>query len=207
MTINTLVNITFGWIFADFMSGFFHWFEDRYLSSDMYKPKDTIDLNIFQKIILNIAISNERHHALPRYMLKNNFFNTINTTLYISIPLIIIFYLTNCLFTPFILSFIFFGILSNQFHKYSHMTKSELNPFIIFLQNNWIILNPENHRKHHVNGVNTYCVTNGVCNIILDKIDFWNNLEKLIIKYFNIHPSDVKPLEKNYYFFNMKSLY
>ena len=57
------------------------------------------------------------------------------------------------------------------------MVHSKPHPIIRFLQNSRLILNHEEHHRHHQGEFdNGYCIINGWCNPILEKIDYWRKL-------------------------------
>jgi len=165
-------------LIADFITGIFHWLEDTY--------------DIPFKSIL---CPNRLHHIIPREFVKYGFFDTISSSLYLSIPLLIIsivFKLNNLvLFT------IIFGTFANQIHKFAHMSNNELAkyPFVRFVQRTGIFQSPNMHRKHHTNTLTNYCPMTNYVNWFLEYISLWRKLEYVIKFIFNIKPRSKRDLE------------
>lgn len=76
-------------------------------------------------------------------------------------------------------SLCFFSMLTNQVHKWSH--QAHQNKIISWLQKYGVILSPKAHKKHHSKPyTESYCITTGWLNPLLDKIRFFRGLEWLI---------------------------
>jgi ubiquitin-conjugating enzyme E2 variant len=182
---NILLQIFFGFILADFITGFVHWTEDTYL-----------DYNTNIPFLNKLSKDNELHHYFPRTIVGKSYLENISSTA----PILIVFYLI--LFTffskslsryPFFyVSFFIFGLLSNIIHKWSHMRECELPKIIIFLQDIGIFCSHKIHKKHHSenNGTN-YCVIFSYSNYILDNIGFWRIVENIVY-----YTTGVKPNRK-----------
>jgi ubiquitin-conjugating enzyme E2 variant len=186
-------------LLADFITGFFHWFEDAYLPYCTNHP-----------LFGNIAKDNVLHHYFPRAMLA---FSTIEHCHY-SLPattLIAILLLytfprfvrKNAIFL--IVLFVFIN-MANIIHSWSHMRKCELHPLVLFLQNHGVLVSHEHHRVHHQTRDTRYCVITPLMNGILDSICFWKGLERIVYMYTGVQPSHVlygdfesihTPLHKN----------
>ncbi len=66
------------------------------------------------------------------------------------------------------------GILTNQFHKWSHMVHTKPHPIIVFLQKAGFVISHEKHTIHHQGKFDSdYCIINGWMNPFLEKINFW----------------------------------
>lgn len=74
-------------------------------------------------------------------------------------------------------------IMSQEFHKWSHMTKATCGPLITKLQNVGVAIGRQTHGLHHVAPYEgNYCIVSGVCNKILDKSGFFRMLEHIVYK-------------------------
>ena len=158
------------WIFADLLSGFIHW------GADTYGNEKT---PILGKGLIHPF---REHHEIPNKMTTYSFLYT-NGSLYFGGTIIL---LTSYFFTSNILNlsviFLSFWVSqTNQIHKWAHLNKNKRGWKIRALYKTKLIINPETHQKHHDGKFNTsYCITSGICNPILDRINFWRKLENFI---------------------------
>lgn len=137
---------------------------------------------------------------------KKTSFENISSTLVFVIILIILIYLYYICYNKtliekyfyLIISFLFFIIIANLLHKYSHMRDCERNGFITFLQNTGILCSHEHHKTHHIKSNEKYCVISEYNNYILDNIYFWRILEN-IIYYTTLIKPNRKPSYNDYY--------
>ena len=67
-------------LIGDFITAFFHWFEDTYLEPNKIK----------NKFLHKIAIDNEMHHFIPRSILSFSYFETIKTTTFLSLIVLVL---------------------------------------------------------------------------------------------------------------------
>jgi len=188
---NVLLQIIFGFLLADLEGGLFHWFEDTYL-----------DYCIDIPILSNIAKDNEMHHYFPRGIIA---YSDIESMIY-TFPLCIFIFVFLWIFFNkfvrhnyiFVLSFLFFTLIMNILHKYSHMRDCEKNVIIRTLQRYKILCSHEYHRLHHNNVSEKYCVLTEFNNYYLDTFYIWRIFEYLIIIFTGVHPSR-KPKYEDYY--------
>jgi hypothetical protein len=177
-----ILQIILGFLFADLITGAFHWFEDCYL-----------DYCIDLPIIGEIAKDNELHHYFPRSMLAYSYTDNIKTTLPAIIIFLIILYLTNKTvlfeYQYFFITFSFFCIFSNVIHRFSHMRKCEKNSLLKILHKTGILCSSEQHKEHHHLSNEKYCVITEFNNYYLDKINFWRGLEHGIYLFTGVKPN------------------
>jgi palmitoyl-[glycerolipid] 3-(E)-desaturase len=85
-------------------------------------------------------------------------------------------------FTTFFLTwFCMLEILSQEFHKWSHMTKSQTPPWVDRLQATGLTIGRKPHAQHHLAPYDgNYCIISGVCNVWLDQSGFFRRLEHLV---------------------------
>lgn len=169
-----ILQVFFGYILADFITGSVHWFEDTYL-----------DYNSNIPFINEIAKHNELHHYFPRTIVGYSYIENIST----SAPFVIAFYVILFIFFPeslstypfFYISLFIFILFSNVLHRWSHMRECELPKIIYFLQEKGILLGHKIHKIHHSqDNDNAYCVNSVYLNYILDNIGFWRAIENII---------------------------
>lgn len=69
------------------------------------------------------------------------------------------------------------SIATNQFHMWAHARQAPA--LVRWLQHAGVILSPERHARHHRGGFDrSYCMTSGLLNPLLDRIDFFGRLER-----------------------------
>lgn len=185
---NPVIQIFLGYILADLFGGIFHWFEDTYLDYDSTFP-----------LLNEISKHNELHHYFPRTIVGYSYFENILTTLpiiFLFFLIIVCFFQKSVLKNPFFYaSLLIFGLLTNIFHRWSHMRECELPSIVLFLQNIGLLCSHKFHRIHHTqNNDSGYCPISIYLNLFLDNIGFWRFLENII--YFI---TGVKPNRKGKY--------
>jgi len=157
---------------GDFSAGLFHWFEDNYIPYESDIP-----------FLRDVGVANKLHHYYPRAMVNSNFFSTIQTTLVLSIIGVGLALLLAPKFVRkhwmFFVSFFFFSVFSNLFHKWSHMRPCELNQFVLFIQKLGII-DHTHHSKHHEQPSEKFCVIFKLSNMILDTLMVFPILESIM---------------------------
>lgn len=71
-------------------------------------------------------------------------------------------------------SFIFLVCMSQQFHAWSHMKKSELHPAVVALQEAGLLIGRKAHGAHHrAPFEGNYCIVSGWWNDMLDSSQFF----------------------------------
>ena len=181
--------IIFGIIIVDLLVGFFHWIEDTYFC---YSSSNSI--------IREIAQDNDLHHYYPRSILSYSYFENCTVTIPLVIIILLLLYTINKTFFMkykySMLVILIFGSISNIFHKFLHMRRCEKSDFLNFLQDNYIIANSEQHKDHHINSTDNYCVILYFNNVLLKKIYFWYYLEKILYILFGIKRLNPKNYDK-----------
>ncbi|OMP07578.1 Kua-ubiquitin conjugating enzyme hybrid, localization [Corchorus olitorius] len=72
-------------------------------------------------------------------------------------------------------------MFSQQFHAWSHGTKSKLPPLVVALQDAGVLVSRSQHSAHHRPPYNSnYCIVSGVCNEFLDKNRVFEALEMVV---------------------------
>merc|ERR1711939_1028277 len=83
--------------------------------------------------------------------------------------------------TFFFTVFCILEIMSQEFHKWSHMTKGECPSWVNKLQDLRLTIPRMPHAQHHLAPYEgNYCIISGVCNDFLDKSGFFRRLEHLV---------------------------
>lgn len=117
---------------ADFIAGIVHWFEDAYVR------ENTPLIGSF------IGKANVIHHHLPRYMTRNNWWQSSWDLLSFS-TLVVVGAWWLDLLTWHVWLFAVISTNANQVHKWSHQTRNENGRIITFLQNIGVLQTPHHH--------------------------------------------------------------
>lgn len=169
-----LGTILVGWVMADFLSGFWHWLEDRYFRED------------WPIIGPYIAVPNQRHHETPAAFLGQGYWSRNWTTI-----LPASFVLAPCVWLgapSWLLVAIAAVSQANEIHAWSHQRCGSL---IRTLQDTGILQHPRTHAKHHKAPFDCrYCVITEWLNPIMDGVGFWTFLEMAIFRSTGIKARD-----------------
>lgn len=158
---------------ADFATGAVHWFCDRFFSEGT-------------PLIGPVLIRPFReHHVDPQAMVQHGALELhANSCMPVVAALALGYALPwTARDAPFSSVCLFFFLLTsagtNQFHKWAHASSRSLG--VRWLQRHGLILSPERHTRHHSGGFRqSYCMTTGWLNPLLDRIDFFPRLERRI---------------------------
>ena len=167
-----------GFIFADLASGIVHWAADTWGSPD---------IPVLGKALLRPF---REHHVAPKAMTKHDYIETNGANCLVALPIA---YGTLAIpvepDSTFALglsvsmgSMIFWVMMTNQIHKWSHLDQHELPALVRFAQRFHLILPPTHHVRHHTAPFDTYyCITTGWLNRPLHRMGFFRALERIII--------------------------
>ncbi len=156
-----------GLFLADFITGIFHWLEDRY-----GKPH--------WPIIGGIIKANQDHHYRPRDFLKGGFLRRNATTFGLSGAFLVLFWAFGWL-NLFTASAIVFGALANEIHASAHRSPKENGRLITLIQKTGFMQSFKEHARHHREGKDThYCVMTNYLNPPLEAIRFFPAMETAI---------------------------
>mmetsp|Transcript_10780 Transcript_10780/g.15717 ORF Transcript_10780/g.15717 Transcript_10780/m.15717 type:complete len:355 (-) Transcript_10780:677-1741(-) len=158
------------WILADFGSGVLHWSVDNYGNGRT-------------PIMGSIIAAFQGHHSAPWTITYRGFFNNVYKLCvpFGIVPMAFIAFLADPFTTFFMTIFCVMEILSQEFHKWSHMTKSEVPDWVNWLQDNGITVARTPHALHHKEPFEgNYCIISGICNSWLDESGLFRRMEHLI---------------------------
>ena len=160
---------------ADFAAGVVHWIEDAYVR------EDTPLIGSF------IGKANVIHHHLPRYMTRNNWWQSSWDLLCLSALMVAGAWALGVL-TWQVWLFAAISTNANEVHKWSHQTRKENGRIISFLQDAHVFQTPHHHAVHHTNPKNVrYCPITNLVNPILDGIRFWDGVEWVLTRTISLH--------------------
>ncbi len=162
-----LGQIVAGWLLADLIGGFAHWFEDRIASPH------------WRYIGPLIVLPNRDHHARPQAFTAHGLVFRNSTTwaivLAIGAASVALAGLSLILIVA-----IVGGLLTSQVHYWAHVP-SRAPRWIRALQTAGIIQSPAGHARHHRPPSQAhYCVLTDLLNPLLDLIGFWARLERAL---------------------------
>lgn len=162
------------WLFADFLTGTIHWWEDTYGNPSW---------PILGK---SVVLPNLEHHQNPRSLLAGSYWNRINTSLYAAIVVGVLLWLCGWHSWRMIVCLVF-ASQGNEIHAVAHRTDKENGKFLMFLQKIGIVQKRKTHGWHHQAPYNTnFCVMTEFMNPILNAINFWVKVEWVLLKVFRI---------------------
>lgn len=158
-----------GLLLADFVTGAFHWFEDRYGN-----PK--------WPIIGGVIRANQEHHHTPRSFLAGTFISR-NLTVFILAAIFMAAFWAVGWLNLFTGSAVVFGAFANEIHRFAHRSPSENGKVITAVQKTGLLQSFQHHAQHHRKGKDThYCVMTNFLNPVLEKVQFYQTIEKLIFE-------------------------
>jgi len=168
-----VATILSSWVLADFGSGVLHWSVDNYGNGRT-------------PIMGNIIAAFQGHHSAPWTITNRGFCNNVyKLCIPFGIPTVAVINLLAGSSHPtvslFFTIFCAMEILSQEFHKWSHMTKGECGPLINSLQNLGLTIDKKSHALHHTAPYEgQYCIISGICNDALDNSGIFRRLEHII---------------------------
>ena len=164
-----------GLLLADFVSGVFHWFEDRYGDPDWPILGHTIRMNQY-------------HHHHPRFFLCGTFYTRNREVIALGIVFLLVFWAAGWL-NLVTGSGVTFGMLANEFHGAAHKSPPENGRLITAIQKTGFIQSFRHHAAHHRKGKDThYCVMTNYLNPGLERIQFFQRIERFIKRLTGIVP-------------------
>jgi palmitoyl-[glycerolipid] 3-(E)-desaturase len=158
------------WVLADFGSGVLHWSVDNYGNGRT-------------PVMGSIIAAFQGHHTAPWTITQRGFCNNVYK---LCVPFGVatmgaISFLTGPHATLFFTVFCVMEILSQELHKWSHMTKKEVPRWVNFLQDTGLTIGRKPHAQHHMAPYDgNYCIISGICNPWLDQSGFFRRLEHMV---------------------------
>jgi ubiquitin-conjugating enzyme E2 variant len=158
---------------ADLVSGLVHWAEDTYAR---FKPRRKL------RWINLIARDNEVHHRRPRDFLKRSWWQSSWDLVLLGALIIAAAHALGHLSWA-VLLFVVLSINANQMHKWAHRNPRENPALVTWLQRVHLLQTPRRHGKHHGGQRDShYCVVTNFLNPLLEEVNFWRRLERLVAR-------------------------
>jgi hypothetical protein len=165
--VQSLMILWSSYVIADFGSGVFHWSVDNYGNGRT-------------PIMGTIIAAFQGHHSAPWTITERGFFNNVyKLCTPFGIPtMVAIYFLAGPATVLFFANFCALEILSQEFHKWGHMTKKQVPAFANVLQDLGVTVGRKQHAQHHIAPYDgNYCIVSGACNNVLDKSGFFRWME------------------------------
>lgn len=183
--IGLAVGVVLAWVLSDLGSGVYHWGVDNYGSGKT--PVFGGQIAAFQG-----------HHQRPWTITEREFCNNVHKVFGPArVPAAVLF-LASLLHPGDIMvaslsMFLFLVCMSQQFHAWSHMKKSELPAIVDAMQESGLLISRRDHGAHHKAPFDgNYCIVSGLWNPILDQDGadngFFRSLERAVHKMTGIEP-------------------
>lgn len=153
-----------GWIIADLVGGVVHWVEDRLLTE--HTP-----------FLGQVSLDNQLHHREPMAFTAGSAIERSANTVLLSFAIGAV-WLAVFGWSVALVFAIIGGSVTNEVHAKAHQrTTGWLRVF----QDTGIIQSTRHHTVHHrPPQMVRYCILTDWCNPILDALDFWGRLERLL---------------------------
>jgi len=170
-------------LIADFITGFFHWFEDSYI---------TLKTPVLGPLV---GQHNVEHHQHPSWIgsMSTLISRNLQTVAMASVATVV-YFLFFQIFWPVVLILVF-AAFGNEVHTWTHQPRSKRICLVKLLQDMCIVQTPTHHSKHHKEPYDRrYCTLTNWVNPVLDESRFWRFLEWMILKitgkqHARLHPS------------------
>lgn len=123
------------------------------------------------------------HHSAPWTITERGFCNNVyKLCIPFGVgPIGLISLLSGPFVTFFMVCFCVMEIMSQEFHKWSHMTKKECPDFANTLQEFGLVIGRQPHAQHHLAPYDgNYCIISGLWNNWLDESGFFRRLEHIV---------------------------
>lgn len=166
-----VAQVFLAWLLADFLSGAFHFIEDRILSGTQKS-----------KFLQGVVNDNMIHHMTPSNIVRETWIGNMSTTMPITLPIAVLFLVIQDWTSLGFLTALFLTF-GNLIHRFSHDPYIRDNLFITTMQSLYLFCPTRQHNEHHFKDRKVvarpdsrvrYCVMTGLLNPVLDSIRFWD---------------------------------
>ncbi|GLC70720.1 hypothetical protein PLESTF_001026300 [Pleodorina starrii] len=166
--------VLLAYVLSDLGTGVYHWGVDNY--GDGSTP-------VFGRQIAAFQGHHQRPWTITQREFANNMHQVFGPASYPAAALLVLSPVMPLGWNAWSSSFLFLVCMSQQFHAWSHMKKSELHPAVVAMQDVGLLIGRREHGAHHrAPFEGNYCIVSGWWNGPLDSTGFFRGLEKLIHK-------------------------
>jgi ubiquitin-conjugating enzyme E2 variant len=172
-TIQAIALLLSSWIIADLGSGVLHFSVDNYGNGRT-------------PIMGGLIAAFQGHHSAPWTITERGFCNNVYKLCipFGVAPMAVISLITGPYVTFFFTFFCVMEIMSQEFHKWSHMTKGECPDWVNWLQSADLTIDRKRHAQHHIAPYDgNYCIISGINNQWLDQSGIFRRLEHVIYEW------------------------
>lgn len=179
-----LLSASAAYILSDLGTAVYHWAVDNY--GDANTPVFGNQIDAFQG-----------HHHRPWTITEREFCNNVHKVFAPASPIAALLVasapLTPAAWSIWSSLFLFLVCMSQQFHAWSHMKRSELHPLVVAAQESGILISRKAHGAHHKAPFDgNYAIVSGLWNSILDgdgkNTSFFRWLENIIFQTWGVEP-------------------
>lgn len=165
-----IVEVIYGFLLADFITGVIHWWEDAYGNPDW----KFLGLGKF------VVEPNIEHHYKPRGFLEYGYWWR-NCTVIVPVAVIAILFVIFGWFDLMTGTALLLLSQSNEIHASAHRMRSEKWIITNILQDIGVLQSVRNHNIHHKSPYDqSFCIVTNVLNPLLNTMRFWQSLEWII---------------------------
>ena len=158
------------WLFADFLTGLVHWWEDAYAKAEwpLLGPL--------------VAGPNLLHHRDPRAMTRMPWWKNVDVPVLAGAAVMGTLAAVHLLRWPLVLA-ILLAAFTNLVHRWAHQSPSENGRLITWMQAKGLIQSRAQHALHHRwPRKSHYCPLTNALNPVLERLGFWRRLERIILR-------------------------
>lgn len=158
------------WLFADFLTGLVHWWEDAYAQPD------------WPVIGPLVAEPNLLHHRDPRAMTRLPWWKNVDVPVIAGALALAGLAVLHALIWPLVLAIVL-AAFTNLVHRWAHQSAAENGRLITWMQDSGLIQSRAQHALHHRwPRKSHYCPLTNALNPVLERFDFWRRLERVILR-------------------------
>lgn len=174
--IHSMVVIVLGWLLSDIGSGILHWSVDNYGNGRT-------------PIMGGIIAAFQGHHSAQWTITYRGFCNNVHKLcIPFGVPTVAATSILAGKLHPSVPLFfaVFCGleILSQEFHKWAHISKGDCPAWVNWLQDVGLTIGRVPHSRHHrAPYAGNYCIVSGFWNEALDKSGFFRKIEHMVYKW------------------------
>jgi hypothetical protein len=168
------------YVLSDLATGIYHWSVDNYGCGTT---------PVFGRQIAAFQGHHERPSTITRRSFANNLHQVFRVFAYPAAVFLALSPFTPAWCDAFVSSFLYLMCMSQQFHAWAHMTKSQLPGAVLALQDAGVLVSRKAHGAHHRPPFEgSYCIVSGLWNETLDGCGFYRGMEDAVKAVTGVEP-------------------